>query len=361
MLQFMYQGEVSIKQEDIASFLKVAEILKIKGLTRNHDDDLQDDTEKDLVDALPLIHPERTNNNVTSRSPTAYNAEPFCDMQVSWNASSPCRCTPNTPKEEKSYREPNEPLMTDSNVNPTDHHRPPDVDDDQPLDCSASVCEDTSKSTIEFPEYKPDLGLINPEIRHLTPEVECIQRTTAPPPITTIPQPEQENMDTMLNPQLMPYAAPQCQSEPVGFHEATVEGTCTANDYSSQDPSSSSSSTAPAGNKGRRTIKGLPGSSLSLETTLRFISELVPITRMERGKVIHMYTCPWCLRHFTRRENLKLHVKYIHGPLESLTCKLCGNKYKNSNSLRVHSYLYHNAQRNKSSGGGKSPVVGGNV
>lgn len=36
----MYQGEVNIKQEDIASFLKVAEILKIKGLTRTNDDDV---------------------------------------------------------------------------------------------------------------------------------------------------------------------------------------------------------------------------------------------------------------------------------------------------------------------------------
>jgi len=105
--------------------------------------------------------------------------------------------------------------------------------------------------------------------------------------------------------------------------------------------------TANPSNKGRRTVKGIPGSSLPLETTLRVVSELGPTLRVERGKVIRMYACPWCLRHFTRKENLKLHVRYIHGPLESLTCKLCGNKYKNSNSLRVHSYLYHNAKRDK--------------
>lgn len=108
-------------------------------------------------------------------------------------------------------------------------------------------------------------------------------------------------------------------------------------------------------NKGRRTVKGISNNTLPLETTLRVVSELGPTLRVERGKVIRMYSCPWCLRHFTRKENLKLHVRYIHGPLESLTCKLCGNKYKNSNSLRVHSYLYHNAKRDKPN----KPIVDG--
>lgn len=99
--------------------------------------------------------------------------------------------------------------------------------------------------------------------------------------------------------------------------------------------------------KKHRYIKGNHSSTLSLETTQRLVSEIRPTFCMEKGKLMRVYSCPWCLRNFTRRENLKLHVRYIHGPLESLTCKLCGNKYKNSNSLRVHSYLYHNAKRDK--------------
>lgn len=35
LLEFMYQGEVSVSQEDIPSFMRVAEVLKVKGLTEN--------------------------------------------------------------------------------------------------------------------------------------------------------------------------------------------------------------------------------------------------------------------------------------------------------------------------------------
>lgn len=35
LLQFMYQGEVSVSQEEIPTFMRVAETLKVKGLTDN--------------------------------------------------------------------------------------------------------------------------------------------------------------------------------------------------------------------------------------------------------------------------------------------------------------------------------------
>lgn len=35
LLHFMYQGEVSVSQEEIPTFMKVAEMLKVKGLTDN--------------------------------------------------------------------------------------------------------------------------------------------------------------------------------------------------------------------------------------------------------------------------------------------------------------------------------------
>ena len=35
ILEFMYNGEVNVSQEDLNSFLSVAEDLKVKGLTQN--------------------------------------------------------------------------------------------------------------------------------------------------------------------------------------------------------------------------------------------------------------------------------------------------------------------------------------
>eukprot|EP00091_Calanus_sinicus_P000337 TRINITY_DN10276_c0_g1_i1.p1 TRINITY_DN10276_c0_g1~~TRINITY_DN10276_c0_g1_i1.p1 ORF type:complete len:145 (-),score=17.20 TRINITY_DN10276_c0_g1_i1:2-436(-) len=39
VLDFLYNGEVSVDQQDIAGFLSISQLLKIKGLTKNHENE----------------------------------------------------------------------------------------------------------------------------------------------------------------------------------------------------------------------------------------------------------------------------------------------------------------------------------
>ncbi|XP_014237341.1 uncharacterized protein LOC106659340 isoform X3 [Trichogramma pretiosum] len=402
----------------------------------------KEEVDSELTDALPLIHHDRGNDNLTPsqrQGTTAETSPGSLDMShhqqhqqhqhhtASWqnvnNNAAGCSCnnvkaaikvedvsiTSYKEQQHRHHHRRQSQLgdstksarrqqldnddMDEGNDDDDDDENEEEVEEEeeeeQPLDCSSTPDHVQQAKITAANDYKSsdvlNMTLGSTEIRHLTPEVECIQRgaaslsgSTAPHRLP-IPYTEQDHMDSLLNAQML--SAAYCPGNSVGFHDTgTAGGTSSSSlaEFNSAQQAAAAAATASSGSvssKGRRTVKGLPGSSLSLETTLRVISELGPTIRMERGKVIRMYSCPWCLRHFTRKENLKLHVRYIHGPLESLTCKLCGNKYKNSNSLRVHSYLYHNAQRNKSSSAGaaaaagssaaetsgKPPVVRGNV
>ncbi|CAL7936135.1 unnamed protein product [Xylocopa violacea] len=323
MLHFMYQGEVNIKQEDIASFLKVAETLQIKGLTTETEERFEQTLTKSAQNLDQILSAEKCSINSV---PSDGNASAFEERKQFVQKDQRCQ-KQDTLSNDESYN--NELVEKNAaSINETFANIEAQCDEEGPLNCTAEINHAESQKH-EPLDYTLDL------------DMETGFKAYLPRKSVYKPEENLQTKDRAPDMQLVPYNRnAQTQSfglsNMTGFEsEFTYETGCHS--------------------KGRRTVKGISNNSLPLETTLRVVSELGPTLRMESGKVIRMYSCPWCLRHFTRKENLKLHVRYIHGPLESLTCKLCGNKYKNSNSLRVHSYLYHNAKRDKPS----KPLVDG--
>ncbi|XP_071453468.1 transcription activator GAGA-like [Hetaerina americana] len=63
--------------------------------------------------------------------------------------------------------------------------------------------------------------------------------------------------------------------------------------------------------------------------------------------------CSLCPRVFVSKTNLQVHMKNEHGDDRGpFNCSICGRQSKNKNSLRVHVYLYHKKKKEANQGDG---------
>ncbi|XP_047358138.1 GDNF-inducible zinc finger protein 1-like [Vespa velutina] len=330
MLQFIYQGEVNIKQEDIGNFLKVAEILQIKGLTTERDEkkdkildnniqemdcyfDIKTDRENHLTSIEDIYQCEKLTESLKCKLVQKENTVLPSDSVMKGFDIMKRNISNEIPYTTK--------LVSHTDYSPQrtlfiETYKNIDTQTTkEPFDCTSDI-NHTKKIQYKSSNYINDMDVKAMYKSQMLNKVFCN--------IENI-----HKSDSKSDMQL------KSADQSLGLTNMVIE------------EHKNLTYDAANGDKKHRYIKANSSSTLSLETTQRLVSEIRPTFCMEKGKLMRVYSCSWCLRNFTRRENLKLHIRYIHGPLESLTCKLCGNKYKNSNSLRVHSYLYHNAKRDK--------------
>ncbi|XP_046605574.1 zinc finger and BTB domain-containing protein 37-like [Neodiprion virginianus] len=332
LLHFIYQGEVHVRQEDLGNFLKVAETLQIKGLTKDKSEEdgnsvtinnisrselgenLREQS-KELESMLETVRKSERNSldheksMITAREGVSPVAEAREMTSLSQDTISPAstKSVHNKFSDQERNIEPDSIICDILSTKDDDLNRMENNASDEQLHHTSEVA-DLLRTKDEFVDYTSDISC----------NIVCKREYDS-----------QENLDD-------------------GNSNLRAQDNLAANAFSQLEEAFSADFSTTGGDfsQGRQTM-GAPGSSVPLETILRVVSELEPTIRAVRGKVICMYSCPWCMRHFSQRGNLKIHVRYVHGPLESLTCKLCGNTYKNSNSLRVHSYVHRNAKRNK--------------
>jgi len=78
VLNFMYHGEVNVAQEELNSFLAVAEDLKVKGLTQNNSDSKQQNTDipPDPPNLNPRVRGNQTDPILTPKRPRPTHPSP---------------------------------------------------------------------------------------------------------------------------------------------------------------------------------------------------------------------------------------------------------------------------------------------
>ncbi|KAF2901080.1 hypothetical protein ILUMI_05136 [Ignelater luminosus] len=189
LLQFMYQGEVSVSQDEIPTFMRVAEMLKIKGLTENNSSNSSTDTngvnDNSFHRGSPYMYGNSESKQALKRAKPPKKIirplQPLRAIESPKTVRSPASMvsphsvpSPQPPPikkpciEERSERVPE---YVDSAINPKqepiDHNEDDDEDDDEykeeesNLDMSAMLDTTLSESSHASASWTPDMKMIS--------------------------------------------------------------------------------------------------------------------------------------------------------------------------------------------------------
>ncbi|XP_066980741.1 protein bric-a-brac 2-like isoform X4 [Macrobrachium rosenbergii] len=300
ILDFMYHGEVNVSHNELATFLKTAEALKVRGLA-------EDEKKKDSENYNESSSPPPPRDPPDPGSPRPEEGSSAPDTHLS-DSPPPKRQRRRSGNSVHSTEDTNETVLSDQQVRDTSvKNEPQDFNEEEDI-LSQSVDQDVIKSDVVDDD------------RNFGPAESVTIRSQA------AMQQLQESFGSFLpgmgqSPGFLPHGATD-MPRPPPYPLEGVQG-------------------LPPG------ISALPGPSMSQGAASQDASQGARAWVV--GGVGGSVSCPVCGKRLSNKYNLRIHIRDKHETHEGSrpTCATCCRTFKNANSLRVHSIKQHGHLSNR--------------
>ncbi|XP_069939773.1 protein abrupt isoform X19 [Cherax quadricarinatus] len=296
ILDFMYHGEVNVSHNELATFLKTAEALKVRGLA-------EDEKKKDAENYNESSSPPPPRDPPDPGSPRPEEGSSAPDTHLS-DSPPPKRQRRRSGASLHSAEDTNETVLSEARDSSVKN---------EPLDFNEE--EDMLSQSVEQDLIKTDID--DSEERSFGPsESVTISRSQA------AMQQLQESFGSFLpgmgqSPGFLPQGATD-MPRPPPYPLEGVQG-------------------LPPG------ISALPGPSMSQGAASQDASQGRPppssIVSEQLQSVIPQ--CPQCGKVFSCVSNVRVHIRDVHGTDGPYICHLCNKLSKSVNGLRVHMHRNH--------------------
>ncbi|XP_064095321.1 broad-complex core protein isoforms 1/2/3/4/5-like isoform X6 [Macrobrachium nipponense] len=298
ILDFMYHGEVNVSHNELATFLKTAEALKVRGLA-------EDEKKKDSENYNESSSPPPPRDPPDPGSPRPEEGSSAPDTHLS-DSPPPKRQRRRSGNSVHSTEDTNETVLSDQQVRDTSvKNEPQDFNEEEDI-LSQSVDQDVIKSDVVDDD------------RNFGPAESVTIRSQA------AMQQLQESFGSFLpgmgqSPGFLPHGATD-MPRPPPYPLEGVQG-------------------LPPG------ISALPGPSMSQGAASQDASQ------GGRRSLLHTAcVCPYCNKVISNKYNLKTHILDKHTvQTERFPCELCGRVYSTKHSLATHNSTVHRGDRAASS------------
>ncbi|XP_071513194.1 uncharacterized protein [Panulirus ornatus] len=310
ILDFMYHGEVNVSHNELATFLKTAEALKVRGLA-------EDEKKKDAENYNESSSPPPPRDPPDPGSPRPEEGSSAPDTHLS-DSPPPKRQRRRSGASLHSAEDTNETVLSearDSSVK----NEPQDFNEEEDA-LSQSVEQDLIKTDIEDSEERSFGPSESVTISRSQAAMQQLQESFGSflPGMGQSPGFLPQGATDMPRPP--PYPLEGVQGLPPGI--SALPGPSMSQGAASQDAS-----------QGRSATGTTPSTPTSPSSLLSF--------QIHHHQQQQQQQCPHCLKMLSSRQSLLRHIEDRHMLTQPYRCSICGSLCKTKNALQKHHYTYH--------------------